>query len=124
MKARSIGREREPRAVFAQWAALLGPPMVWLTQFEARYALAGMTGSATRFLGVLIGIASLLVVGLCGLVAYREWRLANASPLDQTAGVGERTRFMGALAILSSGLFFLAVGAQMLAEFFISPGKS
>ena len=114
-----------PRLLTAQWLALLGPPLIWLIQFQARYALAGnVRGSTANIVMIVIAIAALLLVGACALVGFRQWRLAHASPLDRWASVGERARFLGALGLLSAGLFFLVIAAQLLAEFFISPGKS
>jgi hypothetical protein len=125
MNVSTHGRSQQPRMVFAQWWGLLGPPSMWLAQFQARYALAGdETGTTAQWVMVVIAIAALAIVGSCALTARRQWRLAEASPLDRAAGVGDRARFMGALGLLSSGLFALAIAAQVLAQFFISPGKS
>jgi hypothetical protein len=116
-------RAAQPRAVAAQWVAVVGPPIVWLTQFEARYALAGRVGAAARVAMFVTAGLSLVAIAICALTAWRQSRLAEASPLDQTAGVGGRTRFMGALGLSASGLFFLVIVAQLLADFFIPPGK-
>jgi hypothetical protein len=127
MNASANAKERaqQPRLLTAQWLALVGPPLVWLLQFEARYALAGNErGTRGHFAMTAIGIVSLLVIALLGWVARRQWRHAAASPLDRMAGVGDRARFLGMLGLLSSALFFLAVAAQVLAEFFLEPGKS
>jgi hypothetical protein len=124
MNATDHDRAALPRMLFAQWWAVLGPPLVWLTQFEARYALAGNApGSRGHVAMVVIAIVSLILIGTAVVSSWRQWRWGDASPLDRAAGVGERAEFMGALGLLSSGLFFLAIVAQVLAEFFISPGK-
>lgn len=116
---------QSPRLLTAQWFALLGPPVIWLVQFQARYAFAGtVRGSAKHVAMNVIGFAALVLVAGCALVAFRQWRLARASQLDRWANVGERTRFMGALGLLSAALFFLVTAAQLLAQFFIAPGKS
>jgi hypothetical protein len=116
---------QRPRTLAAQWLALLGPPVIWLLQFEARYALAAnVRGSAANVAMTVIAVAALALIGASALVAFRLWRLAHASPLDRLAGVGERARFVGSLGLASAGLFFLVTAAQLLADFFISPGKS
>ena len=112
---------RPPRMLTAHWIALLGPPLTWLLQFQARYALAGAAAPTAI---TLIAIAALILVAICALVGFRQWRHAGASPLDRWAGASERGRFMGALGLSSAGLFFLVIAAQLLAEFFVSPGKS
>jgi hypothetical protein len=125
MNAEPHDTPQRPRTLTAQWFALLGPPVIWLLQFEARYALAAnVRGSAANVAMTVIAVAALAFVGACALVAFRQWRLAHASPLHQLAAVGERARFMGALGLASAGLFFLVTVAQLLADFFISPGKS
>ena len=125
MSSSSSERSQQPRMVAAQWLALVGPPLIWLLQFGARYALSGNTsGSPGHIALVVIGVTSLIAIAACVWLAWQQWREAEASPLDRLAAVGERARFMGALGLLIAGLFLLGVCAQMLADLFVRPGMS
>src|SRR5688572_11006543 len=96
-------RSQQPREPLAQWIGVVGPPLIWLTQFEVKYALAGnVPGSRGHIALVVTGVVGFVLVGLCAVFAYREWRLADASPLDRFARTGDRTRFLGALGLASS----------------------
>jgi hypothetical protein len=117
-------RSSQPRSNFALWIGLLGAPLIWLSQFEARYVLASHPpGSRGHVVMVIIGIVAVLLIAACSLLAFRERRLADASPLDQFTGAPERTRFMGTLGVWMSVLFLAVTVAQLLADLFIEPGK-
>lgn len=125
MSAPDDQRSQLPRLVLAQWVGVVGPPLIWLMQFEAKYALAGnVSGSRGHMAMVIVGLVGLVLTGSCGLIAYRSWHFADTSPLDRFVQTGERTRFMGALGLLNTALFVLVTITQILAEFFIEPGKS
>jgi ABC-type uncharacterized transport system YnjBCD permease subunit len=98
--------------------------LLWLTQFELRYALAGAApGSVQHYWLTGSAIAALVLLGWLFALAWRAWRDAAGSPLDEFAGVVPRNRFMGALGMLLSALFFLVTAAQFLADWFIAPGR-
>ena len=123
--ATSPGEAQQPRQPFALWLGMIGPPMLWLAQFEIKYALAGsVPGSARHTAIIAVAIASLALLAASGVMSRREMRLAAASPLDQEARIVDRTRFMGVLGMLSAGLFFLVTLAQALADWFFQPGAS
>lgn len=125
MSATEQGRASQPRSTFAQWLGVVGPPLVWLTHFQAKYALAGnVPGTRPHGAMAAIGVVALLLVGGCALAARRQWRSAETSPPDRYAGRSGRARFMGALGLLSAALFALVIIAQLLADLFIAPGKS
>jgi hypothetical protein len=115
-------RAAQPRSEFVLWIGFLGPPLIWLVQFQIKYSLAARTTLASRSVVIGISIVALIAVAGCGLMASRYHRVAAASPLDQFAGKGQRNRFMATLGMLVSGLFFLLVTAQLLADLFIKPG--
>jgi len=119
----SGGTAAAPRSTAALWLGLLGPPTVWLIQFEINYALTG-TGERSRHVPALIATSVIaMAIMLCfGYFAARERRFAAASPLDHMAGLPARNRFMATLGLLSSGLFLLTTIAQFIAEFFFQPG--
>jgi hypothetical protein len=124
MSTLSSDRSAQPRDSRALWLGVVGPPLLWLTQFEVRYALAGVPpGSGRHFAVIGTGILAAALIVLLGLLSLRQWRVAESSPLDQSAGVTGRIRFMALLGVMTSGLFFLATAAQILAHFFIPPGN-
>jgi hypothetical protein len=119
------GRRREqPRDTFSLWAGWLGPPLIWLAQFEAIYALADAKNPAHAHKLILVtGATALLLIMVCGLTADRQRRAAAGSPLDAFAGVTQRIRFMAVAGIISSALFFILTAAQWAANFFYYPGQ-
>lgn len=124
MNARSSSSASAPRASLALWLAFLGPPWIWLIAFQIKYSLAAApVESAKHALVRIAGLAALALIGGLGLLSWREWRLARASPLDRYAGVGARIHFMAVVGIMESVIFFLVTFAQVLAPFFIAPGK-
>jgi hypothetical protein len=117
-------RAQQPRSVLALWVGVLGPPVIWLTQFEIKYVLAARPATS-RHAGWLIGVGvvALAVVAMLAVFARRQQRTAGAAPLDQMAGVAARTRFMSMLGQMSCALFALLIIAQGLADFFFEPGE-
>lgn len=117
-------RAAQPRVSLALWVGMLGAPVVWLMQFQVRYALASAPPGTARH-GVMIaaGVVAMMAIAVLAGLSWRHWRVANASPLDRMAAIGGRNRFMAALGLMNSALFFLVTAAQMLADVFIPPGK-
>jgi hypothetical protein len=125
MNPRSESQASAPRASLALWLGLLGPPAVWLIAFEIKYSLAAAPVNSVKHSALIVaGLAALAIIAGLGLLSWREWRLASASPLDRYAGVVARIRFMALLGMMTSALFLLATAAQVLAPFFIAPGKT
>lgn len=117
-------RAQQPRSAGALWLELLGPPVVWLTQFEIRYVLAARpeTAGHTAWL-VGVWIVALSLIACLALSARHQQMEARSSPLDLAAGVTARTRFMSLVALMSCALFALVIFAQGLADFFFEPGE-
>ncbi len=123
MASSAHGDTVQPRSLTALWLGILGPPALWLTQFEIKYALAGV-GQASRHTPALIAtsvIAAALVL-LLGYLTVRLRQIAYAAPLDAHAGVTSRNRFMATLGLMSCGMFLLIILAQAIADFFFQPG--
>ena len=124
MNSQPEPRSALPRASQALWLGLIGPPTIWLTAFLIKYALAGAPVDSIRHrIVVVTGLIALGAIAALGLMSYREWRWTEASPLDRFAGVTGRIRFMALLGIMTSGLFLLVMATQVIAPFFIAPGK-
>lgn len=116
---------RRPRSLAALWIGIIGPPLIWLTQFEINYALAG-AGHRSRHGPALVAtsIVAFALVLLLGYVCARERGIAANSPLDAAAGVVRRNRFMATLGLMTCGLFLLVIIAQFIAQFFFVPGET
>lgn len=120
----SLEASTQPRSLLALWTQILGPPVVWLTQFELRYALAGSHVAIRHNLLLLaIAIVSAAVIVLIGVFARESARIAAASPLDAAAGVTSRNRFMAQVGLMLCGLFFVVIVAQAIADFYFQPGE-
>lgn len=117
-------RAAQPRSLLALWLGIVGPPVIWLMQFEIRYVLAARPATS-RHAGWLIGVwvVALALIATLAALARRQHHAAAAAPLDQIAGVSGRTRFMGLLGLMSCALFALLIVAQGLADFFYEPGE-
>src|SRR4051812_8849997 len=112
-----------PRSLVALWLEMIGPPVIWLTQFEIKYALAGKS-SAIRHptLMIAVTVIALALIALLAVTSIQHQREAATSPLDTMAGVERRNRFMARVGLMSSALFALITIAQGTADFFIAPG--
>src|SRR3954464_3832214 len=96
----------EPPALPARsalWLSMLGPPVLWLIQFQTIYTLVGWACATGRHAVIPITRAVSLVVGagLAGMT-LRQWRhLAPAASLAKR----ERTELMLHLGVMMAGLF-------------------
>lgn len=114
----------QPRRSGAQWLGFLGPPVVWLTQFQIKYTLANAPGGSRAHSALIAtGAVAIVAVAALAVMSLRQFRRAGSSPLDQTARVVERSRFLALLGLMSSALFLLVIVAQAVAEWFFVPGE-
>jgi hypothetical protein len=107
-----------PLRDFALWLGILGPPTLWLTQFQTIYMLVFPACGQRR--NVLIIVTSLLfAVGIlvCGFIAW-----SNRVPVAASPPRLKTTRhFMAVLSILSMSIFVVVTIAQVIAALIISP---
>jgi hypothetical protein len=117
-------RAEQPRWLFALWLEILGPPVIWLTQFEIKYILAARVATARHSI-VLIGVwvVAVALIAALAVFARHQEREAATPPLDRYAGIAARTRFMSVVGLMSCALFALLIVAQGLADFFFEPGE-
>lgn len=122
------GEERDERfmrwgAVLWQWAGVLLAPVAWALQMQASYMLvqpACMTGHNLAL--HIVTISALAIAAFSAYVAWRNWHEAGAQwPGDETGGPRPRSRFMGALGLLTSAMFFVVILAQGIASFILHP---
>jgi hypothetical protein len=103
----------DSREDFYAWLGILGPPTIWLTNFEIIYARV-LPACAIKS-NVWLIVASLISLGLiagCGFLAIRE--------LDDPAENKAR-RFMARVGVMSASLFALVTIAQIIAMLLMDP---
>jgi hypothetical protein len=101
--------------------SLLGAPVAWLLHLGTSYFLVAL-GCGTGWQGA--GLAVLLITGVCtalaawaGWLAWIDWRRARQAPseLDPPTVRG----FVGALGVISAGLFCGAILIAGIAPLFL-----
>ncbi|MBV9211717.1 MAG: hypothetical protein JOZ52_13845 [Acidobacteria bacterium] len=107
--------------VLALLTGLLGAPFVWLMQMQALYLFAVWICKGSKAPLYLTTVIALVLVACVCLVAWRCWQRSGRSWPGDEGGALPRSRFMAALGVLTSALFFLLILAQGIANFFFSP---
>jgi hypothetical protein len=107
-----------PLRDLALWVGILGPPLLWLTQFEIVYAFVlPVCVTHHKILLILISIAFGATIVGCGVIGW-----TGRAPV---ANLPERIKFvrhfMAVLSLMSMALFLLVVIAQLLATAMNSP---
>ena len=103
------------------WAGVLGAPAAWGLQLQVGYALVPWV-CRTHHYWVLhaVTLGFVLLAALGGWLSYRDWQAAGRGSPDETdGGATARTRFLGALGMVTCGLFALLIIAQGVASFFL-----
>jgi hypothetical protein len=107
-----------PLRDFALWLGILGPPALWLAQFQIIYALVlpvcvNHHKIALFMISILCGVAIIA----CGMLGW-----SNRAPAAGFPGrIGGVRLFMGVLSLMSMSMFLLVVIAQALATAMHSP---
>jgi len=105
-----------PLRDFALWLGILGPPVLWLTQFQTIYMLVFPACGQHR--NVIIIVASLLfglVIAVCGFIGW-----SNRVPVADSPPRVKKTRhFMAVLSILSMSIFVIVTIAEVIAALMI-----
>jgi hypothetical protein len=107
-----------PLRDFALWLGILGPPVLWLTQFQTIYMLVFPACGQHR--NVIIIVTSLLFglfIPVCGFIGW-----SNRVPVaDSPLRVKKTRQFMAVMSILSMSMFLVVTIAQLIAALMISP---
>src|SRR3954462_15557342 len=92
------------------WTGMLGPPVLWLIQFQTIYSIAGWGCELHSKLPLLIVSGIILVLAFAtGLLVLRHVGKPGSSP------EAKRARFLAWVGIMSSVLFSLVIVAQVIA---------
>jgi hypothetical protein len=115
---RELAATDQPLRDLALWLGILGPPLLWLTQFEIVYAfvLPVCVGHQKVVLAVVSIAFAAAIVG-CGLIGWNSRAPTAGSP----PRIKVVRHFMGVLSLMSMSLFLLVVIAQVIATAMNSP---
>jgi hypothetical protein len=107
-----------PLSDFGLWLGLLGPPALWLIQFQIVYALV-LPVCVSHHKVILFFIPVLFAVGIvvCGIIGWNHRAPASGFP----ARIRSARGFMGVLSLMSMCMFLLVVIAQAIATVMHSP---
>lgn len=109
--AERLGR---PGEILRLWIGVLTGPLVVLAEQEVQFVLVPRACAGGNELPLhLTAVIALLLIAGSGLVAAREFRRAG-DVADDAAGPRARTRFLGAVGVLTSVIFGLGVAAHWL----------
>ena len=107
-----------PLRDLALWLGILGPPVLWLTQFEIVYALVlPVCVAHHRIVLAVISVAFGATIIACGVIGWNGRARVPGSP----PRIKFVRQFMAVLSLMSMSLFLLVVISQMLAIAMHSP---
>jgi hypothetical protein len=107
-----------PLRDLALWLGILGPPVLWLTQFEIIYSLVlPVCVAHSRIVLLVVSIAFGAAIIGCGLLGWN----GRAPVADSPPRIKFVRQFMAVLSLMSMSLFLLVVLVQVLAAAMHSP---
>jgi hypothetical protein len=108
-----------PRTI---WLVVVAPALICAAEQQANYVLVRQACSVQRnmMLYVVDAVALILILSV-GLIAFVNWRRAGAEWPGESADVMTRNRFISAIGILGSVIFFLVTLAQSIATVYFNP---
>lgn len=100
----NVSKSGDEKRDFYVWLGMLGPPVLWLTNFEIIYARVMPACASGTKIGLLISsiIFLALTVG-CGFLAFGE------------LGANGARKFMAQVGLMTTGLFAVITVAQTIA---------
>ena len=107
----------------ALWAGVLGAPAAWGLQLQLTYMLVPWACKHDKPIVLhLVTLVFLLLTLAGGFLSWRDWKTSRRRrPRLHPGRPPGRTRFLGGLGMVTSGLFVLIIIAQGIASFFFSP---
>jgi hypothetical protein len=99
------------------WISVLGGPLVWLSSFEARFALVPWACTFQSKLALFgVAIAALVLCAACAMIGWRQWKALGEHGPTGEGGALSRSTFMaiGGM-VLSIGCFMILI-AQTIPE--------
>jgi hypothetical protein len=107
-----------PLRDFPLWLGIVGPPLLWLTQFQTIYMLVfPACGQHRNIIIIVTSLVFSVAIAICGVIAW-----TNRVPVaDSLVHVKRARHFMAVLSILSMSIFLIVTLAQLIAALMISP---
>ena len=116
--------DTRPTGTVSLWAGVLGAPAAWLLKFQLMYIIVPWACPVPHRI-IYIHLLSLLVLALsaaAGYLSWREWtRASPSSPSSPDDTPASRTRFLAAMGMMNSTLFFLISLGQGIAALMLNP---
>jgi hypothetical protein len=111
------------RGAIPLYTGFLGAPILWAMQFQLSYMLVPWVCThRNAWLLPTVHLAFFLLSAITGVLSWREWRRVGATPpSSQEQETIARTKFLGAMGLMSAALFSLVILAQAVASFFLDP---
>jgi hypothetical protein len=104
------------------WFGILAGPLAFLLNLQLSYMLVQpVCVTAHHIILHLVPAGALLLTASGGVSAWRNWQRTGQVESSIAAGVLPRSRFMAGIGLLTSGLFILAIVAQWLPNFILTP---
>lgn len=91
------------------WISVLGGPLVWLSSFEARFALVPWACTFQNKAGLYaVFAAALLLCATCAFIGWTQWRAMGENGPSAEGGTVPRANFM------AIGGMVLSIGCGMI----------
>jgi hypothetical protein len=109
-----------PALLVRLWTAILVPPTAWAAMLGTQFSLTDERCVAGLRLPMhVIGIITVVVAILPGVLAWPKWRA-----IDATSAAAERTQFLLGLAVGSSTIFTLVTLLSVAPVWFLDPCRT
>jgi hypothetical protein len=111
------------RGTIPLYAGLLGAPILWAVQFQLSYMLVPWSCThRNAWLIPLVHVVFFIASVALGVLSWREWRrVGTSTPETQEQEQIARTRFLGAMGVMSAALFSLLILSHAVPSFFLDP---
>ncbi len=105
------------RRNLALWTGVLAGPVLWLSSFEANFALAPWACIFQAKLALyLVSIAALVLCAASGMLAWFQWKAFGKEWAGEDASVVQRGRLMAIGGVFLSFGCMVIVFAQAIPE--------
>ena len=110
------------RELLAMWTGVLAPPLIFLVHLELAYILVPLAcETGTLVMAHATMAVAIALVLAAGILALRPIRAHGRRWPDESASLLSRDRFLAILGAFISVFVALALVAQWLPMFFLSP---
>lgn len=114
--------ERAPVGNSALWAGVLTGPITFMLLLETNYVFEDWACATSRFWPMhAVDVVALAITVLALLLAWRNWVASGREWPGASGGSTERSRFLSALGVLTSGGFVLVMIAQWIPVMILGP---